>query len=430
MSEERDQKSALVPRLRFPQFSETWRADRVGKIADIFKGKGIAKSDISNDGIHPCIRYGELYTVYGELISEVVSRTSLPATDLFFGESNDVIIPSSGETKEDIATAACVIPGRIAFGGDLNVLRTKEIGTFLSYYLNGPLRKGIARVAQGNSVVHLYPHQIEKLPIAVPARNEQRKIADCLSSLDDLITVETQNLDALKIHKKGLMQQLFPREGETLPRLQFPEFRLAGEWAECELGPLTTKVGSGITPTGGDKNYKTDGRPFVRSQNVGWGELILDDVAFIDEETHQSFDSTEIRVSDVLLNITGASIGRSAVADSRITGGNVNQHVCIIRVKRDELDPVLLNQFLISERGQKQIDSFQAGGNRQGLNFAQIRSFEISLPPTEKEQHRIADCLSSLDDLIAAQSQKIDALKTHKKGMMQQLFPMLDEVQT
>ena len=310
----------------------------------------------------------------------------------------------------------------------MNVLRTKEIGVFLSYYLNGPLRKGIARVAQGNSVVHLYPHQIEKLPIAVPARNEQQKIADCLSSLDELITAETQKLDALKIQKKGLMQQLFPREGETVPRLRFPEFRETEEWDKCELGPLATKVGSGITPTGGDKNYKTSGRPFVRSQNVGWGELILGDVAFIDEETHQSFDSTEIKVSDVLLNITGASIGRSAVADLRIAGGNVNQHVCIIRTKPDELNPVLLNQFLISERCQKQIDSFQAGGNRQGLNFAQIRSFEIPLPPTEKEQRRIAECLSSLDEFIAAQSQKIDALKTHKKGLMRQLFPVLDEV--
>ena len=156
--------------------------------------------------------------------------------------------------------------------------------------------------------------------------------------------------------------------------------------------------------------------------------MILNDVVFIDEETHQSFDSTEIKVSDVLLNITGASIGRSAVADSRIAGGNVNQHVCIIRAKPDVLNPALLNHFLNSERGQKQIDSFQAGGNRQGLNFAQIRSFEIPLPPAEDEQRRISDCLASLDDLITAQTQKLAALKTHKKGLMQQLFPALDEV--
>ncbi len=208
-----------------------------------------------------------------------------------------------------------------------------------------------------------------------------------------------------------------------MPRLRFPEFREAGEWVFRELGPLTTKVGSGITPRGGDKNYKKEGRPFIRSQNVGWGELLLDDIALIDEETHKSFDSTEIVSFDVLLNITGASIGRSAIADSRIARGNVNQHVCIIRVKWDELNPVLLNQFLLSEHGQGQIDSFQAGGNRQGLNFGQIRSFEIPLPPTKTEQQKIADCLSSIDALIAAQADKLDALKTHKKGLMQQLFP-------
>src|SRR5690606_27288903 len=197
-------------------------------------------------------------------------------------------------------------------------------------------------------------------------------------------------LDALRDYKKGLMQQLFPREGETRPRLRFPEFQNAPEWATQILGPKTIKVGSGITPTGGEKNYKREGRPFVRSQNVGWGVLLLDDIAFIDDETHISFDSTEIVTSDVLLNITGASIGRSAVADERIAGGNVNQHVCIIRVKPDELNPFFLNQFFLSQRGQKQIDAFQAGGNRQGLNFAQIRSFSVPLPPTLAEQHRIA----------------------------------------
>ena len=207
------------------------------------------------------------------------------------------------------------------------------------------------------------------------------------------------------------------------PRLRFPEFRDKEGWCSRELGPMTRKVGSGITPTGGGANYQSSGRPFVRSQNVGWGALILDDVAYIDEETHSSFDSSEIAALDVLLNITGASIGRSAVADSRIVGGNVNQHVCIIRVKPDELNPVLLNQYLISEHGQKQIDSFQAGGNRQGLNFGQIRSFKITLPPTEGEQTRIANCLTSLDELIAAQARKVEALKAHKKSLVQQVFP-------
>lgn len=214
-----------------------------------------------------------------------------------------------------------------------------------------------------------------------------------------------------------------------VPKLRFPAFRRAEGWAAEKLGPKTKKVGSGITPSGGEKNYKSSGRPFVRSQNIGWGVLLLDDVAFIDEETHNSFSSTQIDASDVLLNITGASIGRSAVADSRIEGGNVNQHVCIVRVKPDELSPYFLNHYLISHDGQKQIDSFQAGGNRQGLNFEQIRSFLIPLPAVLAEQQKIADCLGSLDELIAAQRRKVEALKTHKKGLMQQLFPREGESQ-
>ena len=221
-----------------------------------------------------------------------------------------------------------------------------------------------------------------------------------------------------------MMNERKPVKQPTLiPRLRFPEYRNVPGWDVRELGLMTSKVGSGITPLGGEKNYKTKGRPFIRSQNVGWGEFLLDDVAYIDEQTHRTFDSTEIQEHDVLLNITGASIGRSVVADLRIAGGNVNQHVCIIRVKSSDLNPVLLNQYLISDCGQKQIDSFQAGGNRQGLNFAQIRSFEIPLPPLEREQQKIADCLTSLDDVIAAQGRKVEALKAHKRGLMQQLFP-------
>ena len=223
--------------------------------------------------------------------------------------------------------------------------------------------------------------------------------------------------------KVGATDMKQEQKRELKPKLRFPEFRDASEWRITALDSKVTKVGSGITPTGGHKNYKNKGRPFIRSQNVGWGELILDDVAFIDNATHATFLATEIKEGDVLLNITGASIGRSAVADSRIHGGNVNQHVCIIRPIIKELSPELLNQYLLSQYGQKQVDSFQAGGNRQGLNFAQVRSFSIPLPQKIEEQQKIADCLSSIDKLIAAQSQKRDTLKAHKKGLLQQLFP-------
>lgn len=206
-----------VPQLRFPEFREAgeWRKEKLGTIANLYKGKGISKADIVPKGAQPCIRYGELYTIYGEVIHNVASSTNVNARDLFLSKKHDVIIPASGETKIDIAKASCVMHDDIALGGDLNVIRSSQNGIFLSYQLNGPLRLTIARVAQGDTVVHLYPTQIEQLDVLFPTPDEQQRIADFLSSIDDLITVQSQKIDALKTHKKGLMQQLFPTLDEV-----------------------------------------------------------------------------------------------------------------------------------------------------------------------------------------------------------------------
>ncbi|WP_294059115.1 restriction endonuclease subunit S, partial [Thiolapillus sp.] len=203
-----------TPRLRFPEFREAgaWEVRRLGEIGKISKGKGISKSDIKPNGALPCIRYGELYTHYGEVIRDVVSFTDANPGNLVLSEENDVIIPASGETKEDIATASCVSVKGVALGGDLNIFYSPMNGMFLAYYIRGNLKFEISKVAQGNSVVHLYTTQLEKLKLAVPPYpKEQQKIAHCLSSLDEVIGLESDKLDALKNLKKGLMQQLFPQ---------------------------------------------------------------------------------------------------------------------------------------------------------------------------------------------------------------------------
>ena len=206
-----------------------------------------------------------------------------------------------------------------------------------------------------------------------------------------------------------------------VPHLRFPEF--TGKWKKSTIGNLSTKVGSGVTPRGGETVYKSEGHSFVRSQNVGWGHLQLDDIAFIDKETHLRQKNTELQLDDVLLNITGASIGRSALVNKQIAGGNVNQHVCIIRTK-DNLVPAFLCNFLLSNHGQKQIDSFQAGGNRQGLNFEQIRSIKITIPST-KEQTKIATLLHLIDERIATQNKIIEKLQSLIKGLVDELMTVL-----
>lgn len=208
------QEGENVPKYRFKEFEKDgeWVERKLGEMAMFFKGKGISKADIVKNGVLPCIRYGELYTHYNETINTIKSFTNLSADELILSEANDVIIPASGETQIDIATASCVFKSGIALGGDLNIIRSKIDGVFLAYYLNSAKKSDIAQLAQGISVVHLYPSQLQTLRISFPKKpQEQQKIASCLSSLDVLITAQAEKIEQLKLHKKGLRQGLFPK---------------------------------------------------------------------------------------------------------------------------------------------------------------------------------------------------------------------------
>lgn len=188
-------------------------------------------------------------------------------------------------------------------------------------------------------------------------------------------------------------------------------------WELNNLGNLASKIGSGVTPKGGSNSYKDSGVPLIRSQNVLWGRLNLSDVAYIDDAQHAKMKGSIVCKDDVLLNITGASIGRVAV--SNITEANVNQHVCIIR--SNKISPEYLKNYLLSFNGQKQIEQCQAGGNRQGLNFEQIKSFKLLVPPLP-EQRKIATILGTWDKAISTTECLIDNSKQQKKALMQQLL--------
>lgn len=202
------------------------------------------------------------------------------------------------------------------------------------------------------------------------------------------------------------------------PSLRFPDF--TGEWEMCKLGTLVTKVGSGSTPKGGDAVYTSIGHYFVRSQNVGMGFLMLDNIAHINDDIHQKHKATEIYENDVLLNITGASIGRTAVATKELEGGNVNQHVCIIRTN-SKVNPKFLCDYIQTQRIQNHIKSLQTGGSREGLNYEQIRSFPISLPSIN-EQNKLTCLLDKINERIATQVRLIDRLQSLMKGIRHRII--------
>ena len=230
MANNNENKVLKVPHLRFPEFSGEWKEEQLDSIATLSKGIGISKEQLSEDG-EPCILYGELYTKYkSEIIKHVESKTDIDSSKLKRSKANDVIIPCSGETAVDIATARCVPFDNILLGGDLNVISLhKYDGAFMSYQLNGKRKYDIARVAQGVSVVHLYGEHLKAIKTYNPSLPEQQKIAELLSLIDERIA--TQN----KIIKK--YESLIKGIAHRVAGMGKPNVRIA-ECLECTSSTL------------------------------------------------------------------------------------------------------------------------------------------------------------------------------------------------
>lgn len=257
-----------------------------------------------------------------------------------------------------------------------------------------------------------------------PELPEQQKIADCLSSLDDRITLETQKLDSLRDHKKGLMQQLFPTESQTLPQLRFPEFRDMGDWEEKELREISHKIMVGIA-SAATYAYRKSGIVLFRNQNIKEGYLDDNDILFIDEDYEKSHKNKRLKAGDLLTARTGYP-GTTCVVPAKYEGSQ-SFTTLITRPNNSIINSSYLCIFINSEKGQAFFNSTKIGGGQKNVNAGSLTVMPI-LYPSHQEQQKIADCLASLDDLIALQAQKIDALKLHKKSLMQQLFPSVDEV--
>ena len=284
-----------VPNLRFPEFTEVWKVERLDEIATLSKGVGISKEQLSNDG-EPCILYGELYTKYkSEIIKEIDSRTNIDNSKLKRSKANDVIIPYSGETAIDIATARCVPFDNILLGGDLNIISLYQYdGAFMSYQLNGKRKYDIAKVAQGVSVVHLYGEHLKAIFTYNPCLQEQQKIAQILSLLDERIATQNKIIDKLKSLIKGLSQQLLSSENDWIL------YRL-DDLAQIKSGYSGTQVGY-QTPYKVSR-IETISKHCVDIQRIGYVEYIS--------------ESYKLNVGDILFsNINSVQyIGNTAYLD-------------------------------------------------------------------------------------------------------------------
>ncbi len=286
--------TSKVPKLRFGEFEGEWEEKRLGEIAKFSKWKWIPKNSIVDDWVVKCIRYWELYTYYWETIKNIKSKTNLDKDDLVLSEYNDIIIPASWETQIDIATASCVLEDDVALWWDLNIIKTKNDGVFLSYYLNSNKKFDIARLSQWISVVHLYSSQLQTLKINIPSLPEQKKIASFLSSVDEKIEIIREKKKSLEEYKKGVMQKIFKQEIRFKDE-NWEEFR---EWEEKRLGEIIKNYRLWW-------NYKNSERKtenvLIKMWNLWRWKISLDKIQYINKE-EEVFEQDKIKYWDLFFN--------------------------------------------------------------------------------------------------------------------------------
>lgn len=403
-----------VPELRFKEFEEEWEEKRLGELSRFSKGKGISKSDISDDGTLDCIRYGELYTHYGETISETRSKTKGSAESLVLSEANDIIIPASGESQIDLARASCVLKSGIALGGDINIIKTDCDGIFLSYYLNSKKRMSIATLAQGVSVVHLYPSQLALLDVSYPTLSEQQKIASFLTAIDARLQLLRQQKALLEEYKKGLMQRIFSQElrfkdedGEEFP-----------EWEERRLGEVLVE-------------HKTRNEDYAVKEvfSVAKHRGVVNQI----EHLGRSFASKELGNYKVVFP-DDIVYTKSPTSDFPfgIIKQNKLERTGIVSVLYGVFTPVnkfigLLLDYYFSDwkNTYNYLNRLVQKGAKNTMNINNnefLNGATISLPSSIAEQQKIARFLSAIDEKINLVAAQIAQTETWKKGLMQGMF--------
>ena len=405
-----DSKRGLKPKLRFPEFqdAEGWAVDGLGNVAEFVSDRipleriGV-ENYVSTENILP--DFGGLTTA--SRLPTTGSATRFKVNDILVSNIRPYLRKVWFSDKDGGAS------------NDVIVIRPKhnlssqyfpfilKNDSFIAYVMRGA--KGVKMPRGDVSLMREYP-------VVYPSIPEQQKIAECLTSLDELISAHDRKLDALKAHKKGLMQQLFPRKDETVPRLRFPEFQDAPEWAPRELGEFITErdqyptakvplfsltIEDGITPK--TERYE---RSFLVNDEVDAYKLVLpDDFAY---------NPMNLRFGAI-----GRHTGQNAVAVSKYYNvfycdNTVNPRFCEIYFKSQEMvayyDDMAIGSLIEKRR----------------VHFSAFLKFNICFPELA-EQQQIAECLSSLDEIILAQAQKLEALKTHTKGLMEQLFPSAED---
>ena len=376
-------KKLNVPNLRFPEFSGEWEEKRISEIADLFKGNGISKEQLTDTG-EPCILYGELYTKYkSEVISDVFSKTDIDTRKLVKSKANDVIIPCSGETAVDIATARCVPYDNILLGGDLNIIRLYDCdGSFMSYQLNGKRKYDIAKVAQGVSVVHLYGDHLKGVKTYNPCLEEQKKIAKLLSLLDERIATQNKIIDNLQSLIKGISGRIF-----------------------ASIKEIEYRMGDIASITNGDSNVQDA----VTEPNDGL-------YPFFDRSEDIKYLSTFLFDKEAIIYP-----GEGAEFIPRYFKGKFALHQrCYAIFDFNEIINAKYLYFYLKTQNSYFVRN-AVGSTVPSLRLDTFQKLKVVVPP-KKIQYSVSLCLSSMEQKFNVENEILQMLLKQKQYLLRQMF--------
>jgi type I restriction enzyme, S subunit len=431
-------KKKLIPELRFPEFEKDgeWLEKELGQISEIVRGGSPRPIQdfltTNSDGLN-WLKIADVPSdsKYITGTKEKVIKEALSSTREV--NPGDLILSNSMSFGRPyiLKITTCIHDGWIAIRKISNV----TFEDYLYYFISSESSQTYFNTnAAGAAVKNLNADIIKLLTVHFPKNNkEQQKIASCLSSLDEVIAAHSQKLELLKDHKKGLMQNLFPQEGEKVPKYRFKEFEKDGEWVEETVGDVYEfKVTNSFSRE--NLNYENGS-----VKNIHYGDIhtkfntlfdiAKEDVPFINPDVSIEKIRKECycNVGDIVfadasedMNDVGKSIEIVNLNKEKLVSG---LHTLLARQKKKKLSIGFGGYLFKSGWVRKQIQREAQGAKVLGISATRISKVQILYPDNHKEQQKIASCLASLDELITAQAEKIEQLKLHKKGLMQGLFP-------
>ncbi|UUZ91168.1 restriction endonuclease subunit S [Paenibacillus sp. P25] len=403
------EKTVLVPKLRFPEFNSSgeWKVSTLNSLAIKITNKNKDRSltriltNSATDGVVDQSEYFE---------REIVTQSNID--NYFIVDEGDYVYNPRISTSAPVGPISKNKLGKGIMSPLYTVFRfNNPRNEFYEQYFKTNLWNSYLKTVSNTGARHdrisISTENFMKMPLPYPSDEEQQKIADCLSSLDDLITAEDKKLSALRAHKKGLMQKLFPSEGKTLPEWRFPEFKDSGEWTKKTLGQLG-KLVSGLTYSPDD--VRETGLLVLRSSNIKNSVIILDDNVYVRTDISGANLSLE---GDILICVRNGSktlIGKNAIIPKDMPLCTHGAFMTVLRAQ----NPQFVFQLLQTTAYERQVKA-DLGATINSINGTQLEKYVFFIPKEQKEQQKIADCLSTLDELITAQAKKIEALNTHKK---------------